>query len=165
MTQTIGKEESLIQSRLLEYESKLDVVTRQLYPSEIDIDPGVDRLLKLSYDELLKMHPDDCSIGGYKLKQYSVYIQQKENRYKSIKNWLKSNLDIVIGKYAVNYGNTYTKYEEKKASVIGDNPYAKGLNDLYMEYSGYENELHMISNRINELAKTLSEIRNNKVQK
>jgi hypothetical protein len=165
MTQTIGKEESLIQSRLLEYESKLETVTRQLYPSEIDIDPGVERLLKLTYEELTKMHPDDCSIGGFKLKQYSVYIQQKENRYRNIKNWLKSNLDTVIGKYASNYGNNFTKYEEKKAAIIADNSYAKELNKLYIEYSGYEGELNMVANRISDLAKTLSEIRNNKVQK
>lgn len=165
MTQTIGEKESLIQSRLTEYESKLDVVIRKLYPSEIDIDSGVDRLLKLSYDELVKMHPDDCSIGGFKLKQYSIYLQQKENRFKSIKNWLKSNLDTVIGKYAANYGNGFTKYEEKRASVIADNSYAKILNDLYIEYSGYESEMNMICNRVNELARTLSEIRNNKVQK
>ena len=165
MSQEVGKQKSLILSRLSEYESKLDTVIRQLYPSEIDIDSGVDRLLKLSYDELVKMHPDECSIGGYKLKQYAVYLQQKENRFKSIKFWLKSNLDTTIGKYASNYGDTYTKYEEKKASVIADNSFAKTLNTLYLEYSGYETEMTMICNRINELSKTLSEIRNNKVQK
>jgi hypothetical protein len=162
MTSKIGKEESLIQFRMTEFEQKLDSVVKRLYPEEIEIDTAVDKLLKMSYHDLVKIPPDDCSIGSFKLKQYAIYIQQKENRCKSVRIWLKSCLDTVIGKYAKNYGDSYTKYEEKRAGVISDNAYAKELNNKYIEYLAYENELNMLCGRITELSRTLSEIRQNK---
>lgn len=162
MTKQIGKEESLIQSRMEDFIQKLDSVVKKLYPEEIEIDTAVDKLLKMSYHDLVKIPPDDCSIGAYKLKQYAMYIQQKENRCRNVKLWLKNNLDIVIGKLAKNYGDSYTKFEEKKAGVLGDNIYAKELNNKYIEYCAYESELSMLCTRIVDLSRTLSEIRQNK---
>lgn len=165
MTQITGKEESIVQSRMHDFEKKLKEFLPKLHPPDIDVDQSIERLLKLSLDELNKMSVDDCYIGSYKLKQYSVYLQQKENRVKSISVWIKNSLDAIIGQNSANYGNNYTKYEEKRLYVIADNSYAKILNTLYTEYIGYENELNMLANRISELGKTLQDIGYNKRQK
>lgn len=155
-----GEKESLVQKKLDEFIKELDVKTQILLPINNPLNSEIEEALNLSYDQLRSIAREECYILSYKLLQYSVYIQKIKNRYSNIKRWADSNINIMIGKESGNYGNTYTKFEEKKLLVIANDEYAKALYQIWLKYGALENELDEVSNRINYISKSLQEIKN-----
>lgn len=164
MSEKDGEKSSYIESKIHDFETKLNEVQAKLFPVDISVDGTIVKAIHLSYEELCKIHPDECNVLAYKLKQYAIYLQQQENRYRTLKLWTLNKLNIVIGQQASSYGNTYTKFEEKRLSVIANNSFASLLNEKYLEFSSYENELSFLSSKVAELAKALSDIRYNKTK-
>lgn len=164
MSETDGKKLSLVESQIESFETQLNEMQARLFPISLSVDESIINAVHLSYEQLSKIHPDECNILAFKLKQYAIYLQQKENRFRTLKNWTLNKLNVIVGQEASNYGNTYTKFEEKRLNVIAGNTFATLLNKKYLEYSSYENELSFLSSKITELAKALSDIRYNKLQ-
>ena len=118
--------------------------------------------LSLSYDNLSTMTAEDCVKYSYKLNQYALFLQRTENRYKNIKRWCENNLSIIIAKERENYGNQYTKYEERKYMIIVGNEYAKALHKIYTQAESYELELFNIVQKVNNQSRSLQEIKDAK---
>lgn len=159
-----GEKLSFVESQIKEFEQQLDEVQARLFPISLSVDESIIKAIHLNYEQLCKIHPDECNILAFKLKQYAIYLQQQENRYRTLKNWTLNKLNVIIGNEASNYGTAYTKFEEKRLAVIAGNTFATLLNKKYLEYSSYENELSFLSSKITELAKALSDIRYNKTK-
>lgn len=155
-----GEKESPVQKKLDDFIKDLEAKTENLLPINNPLNSEIEEALNLTYDQLRAISRDECYILSYKLLQYSVYIQKLKNRYANIKRWADNNINIMIGLEASNYGNTYTKFEEKKLLVIANNEYAKVLNQIWLKYGALENELEEISNRVNYISKALQEIKN-----
>jgi hypothetical protein len=118
-------------------------------------DPNTDAALSFNFDQLNNMDAETALLYSALLEQYSLFIQQKYNRVKNIKNWAKSNLSIVVAKEGRNYGDKYTKYEEKVAMVINGDSYATELNNLMLLSQSKQDELEMVSERISNVSSKL----------
>lgn len=158
----IGEKELSTESRLKSFEDKLDQLIANLLIPTPKISNNIEDVISLSYEQLSKISPDECSIFSYQLKQYAYYIQQRENRYRNVEKWANECLRRVYGMECANYGNQYTKYEERMNLIIYHNTYASKLHQIAMEYGAYANELNMLSNRMLDMSRTLYEIRGNK---
>lgn len=152
-----GEEELATESRLKIFEKELDNLIESIGISFVKDSVSTDAL-ELTYEALLKIDPRECLILNYKLHQYGLYIQSLYNRAENIKNWANHNINIVAGKEGSNYGDKWTKWEEKKAMVISGNSFAKALNDIYLKSSSKSTELSGISMKIEKIAYALHEL-------
>src|SRR5690606_12431112 len=157
--ENIGNKESSTESRLKEFEEKLDILLANLIIPSPKVSNNIDEIIGLSYDQLVKISAEECSIFSYQLKQYAYYIQQKENRYRNIERWANECLKRVYGKESSNYGTQYTKYEEKMYMIINGNLYADKLHRIMLEYGAYANELHLLNNKLLDMSKSLQDIK------
>lgn len=87
----------------------------------------VDKYLELPPDQLNKLSADECAEGAYLLTQYSEYLQREVNKQQNILDWANRNIDMLVLPVINNYGDSYVKFEQKKASAILENPRAKDL--------------------------------------
>ncbi len=158
-----GKEESLTQSRLKEFEQELDAMLANIGITFIQ-NPEVIDALQLTYEQLKNIVSEEALILACQLQQYALYIQSVYNRLDSIKGWAEHNLSVVVGKEGRNYGTDYTKYEEKRAYVINENSYAKALAKILLSSSSKAKELNHMSNKIEKYSYILLELSKRKTR-
>lgn len=152
-----GSEESATELRAKKFEEELDSLIESIGITFIKDDVSI-QALNLTYEQLKKISPQECLILNYKLHQYGLYIQSLHNRADNIKNWANHNLNVVVGKEGHNYGDKYTKFEERKAMVTSGNSYAKALNDILLKASSKATELTMLAAKIEKIAFALYEL-------
>lgn len=90
----------------------------------------VDKYLEITPEGLGKMGADELAEGAYLLTQYSEYLQREINKQQSILEWADRNIDMLVYPVLNNYGDSYVKFEQKKASAIMENPTAKELMSI-----------------------------------
>jgi hypothetical protein len=152
-----GKEESLTQSRLQQFEQELDTLVDSLGLS-MTMKPEFEKILDLTYDQLRNISGEEALIFSAQLTQYSIYLQKVFNRLSAIKAWAEHNLMILTSKYALNYGNNYTKLEEKKLYIINENSFAEALNKIYLNSLTKSKEIEQISSKIEKYSYVLTEL-------
>lgn len=95
--------------------------------------PGTEAELEgyLSMDrsgmEALQM--EDCAAIGYRMAQYSFYIQRLYNREKARVVWATQQLTEIVAKSLDSY-DKYMKFEVKVALIIKENNYAESLQRI-----------------------------------
>lgn len=140
------------------FNEKLDRLLENLIIPKPKITNNIEELLSLTYEQLMSIEQNECYTFSYQLKQYAYYIQQKYNRYKNIEHWARECLRIIYGRDSRNYGNNYTKFEEKQDMIIFENPCGAKLHAIAIEYHCYAEEMNSLSARILDMAKTLDNI-------
>ena len=144
-----------------ELEQKLDnyqnTLSLNLHKSD-----EVSNILNLSLQQLQQLTAEDCGIYGYLLVQYSTFLQKEINRHHAKNKWASHNLDAMTGKYGKEYGNQWTKLDERKLMLISDNSYAKALFDLIKHSSVICEDLTYIAKKVEIMATQLSELQKTK---
>lgn len=153
-----GDKKSYLESQLETFEDLMNDFNTELGLGNLVYDPNTDQALSFNFDQLNSMDAETALMYSTLLEQYSMFIQQKYNRAKNIKNWAKHNLSIVVAKEGKNYGDKYTKYEEKIAMVVSGDSYALDLNNLMMVSQSKQDELEMISDKISNISARLNNI-------
>ena len=129
---------------------------------EVRHDPDFDNILQLNIHQLHLLQEDECGEYAVVAALYSTYLQIEFNKHSRKNKWANHNLDIVIGKYANNYGDKWTKYEEKRGLIICENEYAKKLNEVIKESMVFMESLNFISRKIEAISNTLTELQRTK---
>lgn len=132
---------------LLEYRKKLCLT--------IQMNPQAEQILSMREVELNALDSQTRDLYSYLLMQHSLYIQQEFNYHATKHTWAKHNLEITIGKLARNYGDKWTKWEEKKVAIINENSFAKVLSDMIRETSIYMELLNFVSKKIESMSHIL----------
>lgn len=156
-----GKEESIVELQNINYEKELDSIIDKIGISFVKDDVAIETL-NLTHSQLNAMDQQECCILSYKLQQYGLYINSIYNRLENIKNWAEQRLSVIVGKYAKNYGDIYTKYEEKRSAVIAENSAAEAYLKIILKAGGKAKELNTVSQKISAMATTLLEISKSK---
>lgn len=155
-----GKERSYTQQKLDTYIEELDTQIKSMLPIKNPLTSEVTTALNLTFEQLKIIPPTECAILSYKLALYSTYLQLMGNRYKSIRRWAENNINMIVAKEGGNYGDKWTKYEERKYCVIAGNEYARALNDIWVKYGGLEEDMSEIANKVRYMAQTIQEMKN-----
>jgi hypothetical protein len=153
-----GKKESVVQSRLDDVQEMLNNFNASIGLGNLVFNPDVDQALSFSMQQLAGMDEEECNSFAFGLDQYSLFIQQKENRCLSIVKWCDHNIRVIVAKEGDQYGDKYTKYEERIYMVCTGNTYAESLQQLKSKSELHYNELKNISNRISNMANKLYSI-------
>lgn len=150
-----------IENKLSQIESDCDNYLKSL-GVKIKHNPEFDKILEFNLDKLRLLDEEQCAEYATLAALYSLYIQTETNRHSRKLKWSNHNLDIVIGKYSKNYGDKFTKYEEKRAGIICENQYASKLNEVIKESTIYLESLNFIARKIEAISNTLLELKRSK---
>jgi hypothetical protein len=150
-----------VEDELAKIEQMLDEYRIKL-GCNIKRNQDIDNVLNYSFAQLQALTIEDCAIYAFLLEQYSMYIQQEWNRHSAKKKWAEHNLNVMVGKYGDEYGNNYTKFEEKKFKLIADNSYAQKLSELIRETSVVCEDLSFIAMKVGTQSQHLQELRKSK---
>lgn len=126
--------------------------------NKIKYNNEVEQILSYTLDELKKLTPLELEESAYVLAQYALFIQKEFNTHYAKHEWARRNLDNYIGTRAKEYGDKFTKFEEKRGAIIKDSPVAGALDKMIKEASIRVNSLEQISVRINAIARILENI-------
>ena len=152
-----GEEELATESRLKQFESELDSFIDSIGISFVKDDYAI-KALELTYDQLVKISPQEALIANFKLQQYGLYILSLYNRAENIKNWANHNLNVIVGKYGQQYGDKFTKFEERRCMVVAGNTFAYALNNILLKASSKSTELNKIADKVDKIAYALHEL-------
>lgn len=85
---------------------------------------NVENILTLSAEELNKLSQELCLQYAYELYSYSEYIETIKHKENAILEWADSSIWFIICKSINQYGDKYTKWQEKYYAAIKENPLA-----------------------------------------
>ena len=94
------------------------------------------------------MSSEEREMAGILLAQYATILQKEINGHLAKLEWAKHNLHIVIGKNSSNYGDKWTKFDERSSKVIVDNIYAISLNKMIIESTLRIKSLEFLAGKI-----------------
>ena len=85
--------------------------SKQLPP--IRENDNINRLLELKSADIRKLTSEDRASGAYELYIYAEYLQQIKTKEKIILDWAESSIWYIIADRMSQYGDKYTKWQEK----------------------------------------------------
>lgn len=142
-----GQNELTVEERWAEVDTLLEDYKKKLF-LKLQVNPDVENILNLREIQIKTLDKETSNAYSYLLMQHSLYIQEEYNYHATKNAWAKHNMEIVLGRLAPNYGNKYTKWEEKKAAIILENKYAKILNEFIRETTLRMETLSFIAKKI-----------------
>lgn len=113
-------------------------------------DSNVETILTLHTDELQKLNQETCLQYAYELYSYSEYIETIKNKENAVLEWADSSIWFIICKSINQYGDKYTKWQEKYHAAIKENPLAIDILKIKNHASA---RVSMLSNKAETIRK------------
>lgn len=158
MTAT-SKEEIANWDKILdEYENSLGLPN---YANSNIPEDELQNYLMMTRTDLEKLTPVDCAEIGYRLSQYSFYVQRSLNRELSRLNWVEENIRMVISEDINNYKGY--GYVEKAYQAIKHNSRAASLQKVKMYAKQRSDRLSYLANSIKNLSDSIINVQKAKV--
>ena len=88
---------------------------------------NISSLLNMKREDLKNLTEQDCLCYSYELYAYSQYVESAKTKEEIILNWAESSIWYIISRSMNQYGDKYTKWQEKYYSAIKENPLASDL--------------------------------------
>lgn len=146
-----------VKSKIDELEKSLTEYGKKFLLDKIYIDSEVEKILELRYEQLRVLPRETLFSYAFILVGFAAALQKEHNRQYAKKKWAEHNLNVIVAKEQGNYGDKYTKYEVRRSMIIGDNEYAKALNEIIVNSDVNIEELNFISSKINMMGEILRE--------
>jgi len=121
---------------------------------EIRANEEVEILLEINPSDLKKLTHDQMLIGAYNLTCYADYLQKIMSREQIAFDWAEDAIWYIVSGKLNNYGEKYTKWQDKYYSAIKENPIA---NQLLRVKKSAEAKIKTLTNHIDNIKK-LSDI-------
>ena len=87
----------------------------------------VSMILNMKSISLDKLTREECLSCAYELYAHSEYIQSVKSKEEVVLDWAESSLWYIIANSMNQYGDKYTKWQEKYFSAIKENPLAADI--------------------------------------
>ena len=78
-------------------------------------------------EDLKRLSSQDCICYSYELYTYAEYIETVKAKENVILEWAESSIWYIISTALSQYGDKYTKWQEKYYSCIKENPMASQI--------------------------------------
>lgn len=89
---------------------------------EIRANEEVEHLLEMNPSEINKLTHDQMLIGAYNLTCYAEYLQNVMMKEKIAVDYADESIWYVISGKLANYGEKYSKWQDKYYSAVKENP-------------------------------------------
>ena len=122
---------------------------------EVKKDDEVENILNLGIDQIKSLDYNECCAYSYKLSVYAEYIDSLLSKQKIAMDWADDGIWYIISDKINNYGDKYTKWQEKYFRSIKENPLASQILKVKNAASARIKILEDKSQNIKRLSDTL----------
>lgn len=135
-----------------EYESTIGLPGKDAYPS-------MEKYLNPTEDVSV-LTAEQCGEHALALSRYSFFLQRRYNTEVARLNWAESTLNQYTGSRASEYIGEYKPVEERQALVIKNDSYATKLLKIRDHAKQRANRVFGLSQKIDNIVKSLLELQN-----
>ena len=121
-----------VDNKLKEIVDKIESQSRLFGLNRVNIDMSCTAYLTMTEDELIKLTPEELSLGEIRLSSYGLTIQQHLNKATAIKNWADRSIRLLVAKNYSSY-DKFMPYDARKDSVVASNEYGEKLGKIMNE--------------------------------
>ena len=155
-------ENKSFKDRLKEYEAVLDQYTVKIGIAHIMYNTEANEIMLYDADMLRGMSHEQCGEGAFILSNYATFIQMEYNRHKARVRWANTELMRIIAGTGDRYGDSYTKFELRKANCMNDDSSAQVLGSIIKHAEGRAIQLEGICDGIRDMARYLNSLQQTK---
>jgi hypothetical protein len=123
---------------------------------KVDHKEDIEALINMSAQDISHLSSKECLAYAYELYAYADHLESIKAKEKIALDWADSSIWYIISKSLDDYGNGYTKWEQKYYSAVKENPLAASEILKIKKYA--EARLAMVegkSNKVLRMADTL----------
>lgn len=153
-----GEKELPAKERLAAYEKVLDEFVSKTGLQTVLYSADIEALLNLDDETIRSMNAEDCAIAASLTARYVINLAKELNRQQVRLNWANRQLDMLVAKEANNYGDKYTKYDQKRNMVIAGDSAAQQLWNIINYAEGRVTELNNQTINVSRYASTLEKV-------
>lgn len=129
---------------------------------KVEKNEEVPKFLSLSSQDMKNMTANECFHASYVLYGYANRLQSILNRENSVYEWSNESINHIVCNKINNYGDGYTKWEQKYYSAIKENPLANELFKLRVHCLSRVKTIEKLSNTVERMANVLEQVARNK---
>lgn len=126
------KTNSIIDKECVEIWSEIEGYYDEVGLPNIASSPEASKYLRMSYEEIDKLSPQECGGAAYMIGQESIYIQKRINKNKCFIEWANLRIDSLI-KDPCDKGKEYTKFDRRRKEAIDENDVAPILHEKVLK--------------------------------
>jgi|TARA_B100000678_G_scaffold288723_1_gene297766 hypothetical protein len=115
-------------------------------------------ILNLTSSDLQTLTASECLCHAYELYAYAEYIETIRTKENTILEWADSSIWYIISTALQQYGDKYTKWQEKYYSAVKENPLASEILKIKGHAEARVNVLRDKANRIHRMAEILNSL-------
>lgn len=131
--------------------------------SEIQSTDEISTYLTMERGSLSKLSCEDCAEITVLLQSFAFHLAKEQGREKARLGWVKEQL--YKGVDTTQFGNSYAKYEEKRALAIKGDEYLSKLNEILIYAQARVDRIENLSHRVEAIARSFSELRQSKYKR
>ena len=124
--------------------------------------PQFEEILNFDLEAIRRLTAEECSEYSCLASLFSLYIQTECNRHSAKKTWAAFNNNIILGKYSRNYGDKFTKFEERSLMCMAENEYSIKLNEVIKQATIRLETLNFLSRKIECIYQSLTDLSRSK---
>lgn len=115
------------EERLNEFLQSIEEWTSSKYLAEVDPPEEVVRVLNADYHDMKSLTSEECNIYAFKLYAYAEYVETQLAKEKNTLEWADSSIWFIIGSTMNQYGDGWTKWQQKYFAAVKENPLASEI--------------------------------------
>lgn len=90
-------------------------------------DSNISAILNMTSEEMRSLASTECFMKAYELYAYSEYVGHEINKEKNVLEWADASIWYIISDIVNQYGDKYTKWQEKYYAAVKENPLASEI--------------------------------------
>lgn len=126
------------------------------YLAEVKPPKEVSHVLNADYDDMKSLTSEECSIYAFKLYAYAEYVESQLSKEKNTLEWADSSIWFIIGSAMNQYGDGWTKWQQKYFAAVKENPLAAEILKIKNHAEARVRTLEGKNSRMTKMAEILT---------
>ena len=118
----------------------------------------IEIILKIKTQDIKSLSGEDRASYAYELYAYAEYIETQKVKEGIVLDWAESSIWYIISKTINQYGDKYTKWQEKYYSAVRENPLASEILKIKNHAEARVKTLDGKADRIQSMAQILNSL-------
>ena len=132
--------------------------------TKIEDNPKIKEIINLKSEDLKNLSSETCMEYAYELYAHSEYVERVKQRENTILQWADSSIWYIICNNMNQYGDKYTKWQEKYYSAIKENPLSSQILVIKNHAEARLSSIISYSENIKKMAEILNNMSKRKSQ-
>ena len=115
-------------------------------------------ILNLKTQDIKSLSPENKASYAYELYAYAEYVESQKVKESIVLDWAESSIWYIISQTINQYGDKYTKWQEKYYSAVRENPLASEILKIKNHAEARVKTLDGKADRIQSMAQILNNL-------